>query len=349
MSTKRFEPPSSAVWSAVADDRVEARSGPLRHYRRDEAIVFLKTREEFGGLSNMAGGFPLRVNGAEIRTSEALYQACRFPDRPDVQREILKQRSPMTAKMKSKPHRGCTRPDWNRVRVRVMRWCLRVKLAQNWDTFSGLLESTGNLPIVEESRRDTFWGAKPDGDHRLVGMNVLGRLLMELRKKAREGGVEAFHHIAPPELDHFRLLGRPVEPVAGLQPIVESDALRAASVDWGTSHTSSRAGSHALAPTKTPNVGCAGSDRDLITRILLMVREHPVSRPEIDAMLGPLLTVSLSEREKRKQIGRHLRSLRRGGWIVFHKDDRRWKLGNRPALLDPDDTPKYRGPTLGSP
>src|SRR5437899_1766418 len=92
-----------------------------RTYKRRESVVFLKTKEEFGGLSNMAGGFPLRVNGVSILTSEALYQACRFPHLPDVQRQIIAERSPMTAKMRGKPHRANSRPDWDNVRVRIMR------------------------------------------------------------------------------------------------------------------------------------------------------------------------------------------------------------------------------------
>jgi ribA/ribD-fused uncharacterized protein len=108
----------------------------------------------------MAPGFPLKVNGVLIRTSEALYQACRFPHLPKVQRLIIDEGSPMTAKMKSKSYRSQSRPDWDAVRVRIMRWCLRVKLAQHWETFSRLLLATGDQPIVEDSRKDDFWGAK---------------------------------------------------------------------------------------------------------------------------------------------------------------------------------------------
>ena len=77
----------------------------LRTYVRSEAVVVYKTKEDFGGLSNMASGYPLHINGVRILTTEALYQACRFPHMPEVQREIIGQNSPMTAKMKSKPHR----------------------------------------------------------------------------------------------------------------------------------------------------------------------------------------------------------------------------------------------------
>ena len=50
-----------------------------RTYRYDEVCAFRKTKEAFGALSNMASGFPIRINGTFILTSEALYQACRFP------------------------------------------------------------------------------------------------------------------------------------------------------------------------------------------------------------------------------------------------------------------------------
>jgi type I restriction enzyme S subunit len=154
-----------------------------RSYNPTTSAVFLKTRERFGGLSNMAAGFPLVVNGVSIRTSEALYQACRFPRMPEVQKLIIAERSPMTAKMRGKPYRKFTRPDWEQVRVKIMRWCLRVKLAQNWRSFSELLLSTGDMPIVEmKARRSDFWGARLSDSGELVGINVLGRLLMELRE-----------------------------------------------------------------------------------------------------------------------------------------------------------------------
>ncbi len=185
----------------------------IRTYNRADSIVFLKTKEAFGGLSNMAGGFPLCVNGLDIRTSEALYQACRFPILPEVQRLIIEQRSPMTAKMKSRKHHQDSRQDWDWVRVKIMRWCLRVKLIQNWHTFSELLLETGDQSIVEQSRKDDFWGAKPIDTHTLVGVNALGRLLMELRESVKTEGQEAFLREEPLDISDFFLDGRPIEPV----------------------------------------------------------------------------------------------------------------------------------------
>lgn len=183
-----------------------------RTYSRKDSVVFLKTHEPFGGLSNMAGGYPIRVNGVRILTSEALYQACRFPHLPDVQKMIISQISPMTAKMLSKPYRKDSRPDWDHVRVRIMRWCLRMKLANNWNTFSELLLRTGDCPIVELSRKDDFWGAKAFGDgDTLVGMNVLGRLLMELREQVKQQGHDATSNITTPDIPQFLLFGQPIE------------------------------------------------------------------------------------------------------------------------------------------
>ncbi len=185
-----------------------------RTYTRQEAITFRKTAERFGGLSNMAGGYLLNVNGVKILTSEALYQACRFPHLPEVQRQIIAERSPMTAKMRSKPYRDNSRPDWDIVRTKIMRWCLQVKLVQNWDKFSKLLLETGDLPIVEDSRKDDFWGAKPEDEEILVGVNVLGRLLMQLREQVKNGEITSQAIINPLPIEDFLLYGREINPIS---------------------------------------------------------------------------------------------------------------------------------------
>jgi ribA/ribD-fused uncharacterized protein len=203
----------------------------LRTYQRAEVVVVYKTKESFGGLSNMASGFPLRVNGVRILTSEALYQACRFPHLPDVQKEIIGQHSPMTAKMKSKPHRKNSRPDWDVVRTRVMRWCLRVKLAQHYGEFGRLLLATKDRPIVEQSRKDDYWGAKVVGiaDDTLIGQNVLGRLLMELRELLKGDTDGALKVVFPLNIPDFLLFGRPIETVSA-DPVSSEPKRRQASL-----------------------------------------------------------------------------------------------------------------------
>jgi ribA/ribD-fused uncharacterized protein len=186
-------------------------------YRKTECAVFRKTAELWGEFSNMAAGFPLAVNGVRILTSEALYQACRFPHLPEVQRVILDQASPMAAKMKGKPHRKESRPDFDQLRVPIMWWALRVKLACHPRPFARVLLASREMPIVEDSHRDTYWGAKAarEDDQILVGQNVLGRLLGFLRDVIKQQGVEPLCRVDPPAIPNFLLLGEPVRTVDG--------------------------------------------------------------------------------------------------------------------------------------
>ena len=194
------------------------RDSERRIYTREQSVVFRKTSEAFGGLSNMASGYPLQINGVAILTSEALYQACRFPQLSEVQKLIIEQRSPMTAKMKSKPYRSESRPDWDAVRIPIMRWCLRVKLAQNWERFGSLLLATGEQLIVEESHRDAFWGATPADEGRLIGMNILGQLLMELRGDLQNHDAPNLRTVSPPDVRQFLLYDRVIGMVQADSP-----------------------------------------------------------------------------------------------------------------------------------
>ena len=182
----------------------------VQTYARAGSAVFNKTKEKWGEFSNMCAGFPLRVNGAAIRTAEALYQALRFPDHPEVQRQIIDEPSPKGAKMKSKKHRKeLGRKDWDQIQVQVMWWCLRVKLAQNLDNFGAALWITESRPIVEESAADMFWGAKDRGDGTLVGANVLGKLLMELRARYK-ADPKLLRTVPAPGIGSFRVMGQEI-------------------------------------------------------------------------------------------------------------------------------------------
>lgn len=184
----------------------------IRTYNRNESIVFFKTKDNFGGLSNMAGGFPVFINDTKIFTVEALYQACRYPHSPEIQKRIIDAKSPMTAKMISKSNLSMCRSDWMQVRVQIMRWCLRIKLSEHWKSFGNLLLDSEDKPIVELSFKDDFWGAKPTGEFNLVGMNVLGRLLMEARemRNNEQNKQNQVPKIRPPEITDFYILGKKI-------------------------------------------------------------------------------------------------------------------------------------------
>ena len=150
-------------------------------YLKKDCITFRRTHEEFGGLSNMAGGYPIFLEGTKILTSEALYQACRFPEHSDIQKEIIMQRSPVTAKEVSRRYEHLTRKDWASKRVPIMNWCIHMKLLYNWNKMGRLLQLTKDKEIVELSSKDDFWGAYEKGDY-AEGCNMLGLLLKYLRK-----------------------------------------------------------------------------------------------------------------------------------------------------------------------
>ena len=158
----------------------------MTRYDGNQCVVFRRTKEAFGGLSNMCAGFVIELGGYSFLTSEALYQAFRFRDE-EIQRIIMHEKSPMAAKMKSKKYRSRTRADWDEVRVDIMEWCLLMKLKCNWESFSSLLLSTGSREIVEESHKDRFWGAVSDESGLLIGRNILGKLLMKIREEIKRG------------------------------------------------------------------------------------------------------------------------------------------------------------------
>ena len=173
-----------------------------RRYAMADVISFAKTTARYGGLSNMAPRYPLFVNEVLIHSSECLYQACKFPLHPQIQKEIIEQRNPMVAKEISRKYEKY-----------VMEWCLEVKLIQNWDTFADILVETGNKAIVEYSTKDDIWGAMPEGDY-LVGRNALGRLLMQVRANYLENRRQRYK-LLPPDVVGFLLFGYPIGTVYG--------------------------------------------------------------------------------------------------------------------------------------
>lgn len=186
----------------------------VREYQIRNVITFAKTDGHFGALSNMAPGFGLFINEVNIQSSEILYQACRFPLFPNIQEEIIRKQNPMDAKNISRQYIQYSRQDWETVKFKIMKWCLEVKLIQNFDKFSNTLLSTDDRTIVEYSKKDAIWGATlKDDSTTLVGKNALGRLLMELREKVKSQEIDKSTVILPPNVPAFLLFGNPIEAV----------------------------------------------------------------------------------------------------------------------------------------
>jgi len=175
-------------------------------------IYFRKTKEQWGGLSNMAYGYPILINDKLIYSSEALYQAMKFTSYPDIQKEIILPKSPMHAKMVAKKYKSYIREDWEYIKVKVMRWVLLIKLMFNYDTFGDLLKKTDHKIIVELSHKDKFWGAVLIDKNNFIaeGTNALGRLLMEIRKKTLS---KKFTCVPSPLISNFTFLGEDLKMV----------------------------------------------------------------------------------------------------------------------------------------
>lgn len=177
----------------------------------DHCAVFFKVHDRFGGLSNMSGRFPAKVNGLFFGSSEALYQACKFPEDPGLQAEIGRKASPLFAKGLARRREEGARADWDEVKIEIMRWVLRVKKAQNPARMRALLRDTGGRQIVERSRKDRFWGAILEKDGYLHGINRLGNLIGEIRAEP-QGPVN------PPAVPGFLVAGRPVGEIPAEAP-----------------------------------------------------------------------------------------------------------------------------------
>jgi type I restriction enzyme S subunit len=149
-------------------------------YNPAECIVLTRGKEPFGELLNMTAGFPIEWDNRIWKSSEALYQAARFPDLFQIQEDIRNASNGFTAKLVAKAHAILTRPSWMEgIRVHAMRQVLGLKYTQH-ERIREVLAETGTKVIVERSHRDHFWGATPCGDM-LLGENMLGQLWIDIR------------------------------------------------------------------------------------------------------------------------------------------------------------------------
>lgn len=141
-------------------------------------ISFYSPNEEFGFLSNFsAHGFVLAER--YWPTVEHYFQAQKFVGSEHEER-IRKCKTPKEAKNLGHSRHQPLRPDWEEVKVDVMRDALMAKFATH-DQLQLALLKTGNEELVENAPSDYFWGCGQLG----TGKNQLGRLLMEVRQTIR--------------------------------------------------------------------------------------------------------------------------------------------------------------------
>ena len=122
---------------------------------------------------------PITINDKKWATAENYFQGQKFIGSPfeEAVRQCSTARE--TLNLSRLPEvKQWQRKDWFEANVDVMRVGLYAKFTQHRD-LQELLLGTGKREIIEHTDKDRFWG---DGS----GENMLGKLLVELRKKLKK-------------------------------------------------------------------------------------------------------------------------------------------------------------------
>lgn len=157
-------------------------------YPVDKCITFTTAQAEWGILGNFALT-PLIVDGIEFVNTEQLFQMMKFKDKETLLTIYHARGMNIKYSAKTGEKNELRRPDWGKIIVDCMKFCLQTKYEQS-EEFRNALKQTADCIIVEDqSRRKTIktvdtWGAVLY-EGKYVGSNLLGRLLMELRDNGR--------------------------------------------------------------------------------------------------------------------------------------------------------------------
>src|SRR5438045_1779191 len=100
-------------------------------------IHFYSTKNQFGEFSNFAR-FPFVLDGKQWPTSEHYFQAQKFTDE-EYRERIREASSPMIAARLGRSRKIPIRPDWEDVKLDVMRMAVRQKFSVHADLKTLLL------------------------------------------------------------------------------------------------------------------------------------------------------------------------------------------------------------------
>ena len=143
-----------------------------------KVISFYSTKDEYGCFSNFSA-HKIFLKGKSWKTTEHYFQAQKFAGTSDEE-ELRLADSPMQVAKMGRDRKRPLRKDWEAVKDDIMREALKAKFTQHEDLKKILLE-TGDAQLVEHTKNDRYWADGGDGS----GLNMLGKLLMELREELR--------------------------------------------------------------------------------------------------------------------------------------------------------------------
>jgi hypothetical protein len=143
-----------------------------------ETINFYSTRGEYGCFSNFSR-HPVQLKGETWPTSEHYFQAQKFAG-TSHESKVRHAASPRDAADMGRDRKRPLRTDWEQVKDDVMREVVSAKFNQHKSLRETLL-ATGDAILVEHTVNDKYWGDGGNG----TGKNMLGKILMEIRKELK--------------------------------------------------------------------------------------------------------------------------------------------------------------------
>ncbi|KAI8912157.1 hypothetical protein DFJ77DRAFT_467136 [Powellomyces hirtus] len=200
--------PQARVKKLVRSPYKDAKLGSPVEPSEPSSILFYTDSDKYGEFSNYyILSSPFKWKDREYCTSEHAFQAAKFLH-PEANEhslafgdEIRKASTPNKARILALQKTGggyawrtqlndvilaykekgvVIRPDWVNIRDHIMREILLCKFSQNLHC-KKVLMGTGDMHLVEHTKRDSYWGDGGDGS----GQNRLGELLMEVRDTIR--------------------------------------------------------------------------------------------------------------------------------------------------------------------
>jgi len=135
----------------------------------------------YGEFSNFYKS-EITIDGKKFKTTEHYFQAMKYKNNKLHFDKICSTSSPSEAAALGRTRNVPIRKDWENVKDGIMLKALRAKFTQN-EILKNLLLSTGDAILVEHTKNDSYWGDGGDD----TGLNMLGKLLMQVRSELSDG------------------------------------------------------------------------------------------------------------------------------------------------------------------
>jgi N-glycosidase YbiA len=139
------------------------------------------SKEPYDCFSNFYPS-PIHIDEELWPTVEHYFQAMKFPHHKEI-REIIRTTPKAIEKKQIANKQYAYLVDWNhwnKIKDQIIYKALKAKFEQH-KNLQQILLSTDNAPIIEHSKKDSYWADGSDG----TGQNMLGKSLMKLRNEVK--------------------------------------------------------------------------------------------------------------------------------------------------------------------